>query len=164
MAERDVSISFDKAGSGWADVTLRVGAQHLTLDAISYTTDALGDLVRAALQIAVGGSEVTVCFDREPVEWRLTLLAHGQLLALRVLDFPDISDAAAEEQGRERFKAECDREAFAQAVADAAARVLADVQPNGFARWSDQNPFPYRAFGALQAALVTSDQPPAASA
>src|SRR6185312_11593743 len=103
---------------------------QFTLEAVSYTTDALGDLIRATLEVAAGGRMGTVSFDLEPTEWRLQLLAHAPHLTLTVHEF-----AAAVDAGRELFRAECDLDAFARAVLDAGAAVLKEVDPAGYLPW-----------------------------
>jgi len=163
MDVREVSISLDQAGPGWWDCTLNVGTQRFVLNGASYNTD-VGDLIRAALQISTGGTLARVSFDGEPTELRLVLLAHEPALFVRVLEFANFYDDAVDEVGREVFKAECDLEAFAQSVLDAATSVLRDVRPDGKIWWSGE-PFPIRAFQALQAALATptTEVPPASA-
>lgn len=158
QAKRDVSVSFAKVGQGWANCTLRVGQREFTLGWISDTTDALGDLVRAALHIRVGGFEAQARFDREPGELRLILhhrwegTPQRRIFRLRVLEFPDISADTPEASGQERFCVECDPDTFARAVEAAAAAVLKDVGSKGHTNWWGV-PFPARAYKALVAAL-----------
>jgi hypothetical protein len=174
-AEQDVEVSFTKAGSGWANCKVRVGAQQFTMASLSYTTDAIGDLIRAALQIATGGGSATVSFDREPAEWRIRLQRSWEgvpraevfrvrisesdchpmnLIPANVLDHFGI-EYDPETVGREAplvqlFEAECDPDAFARAVL-AAGATLRDS--NASAEWWHL-PFPSRAYSALEAALA----------
>jgi hypothetical protein len=66
-----VSIAFRLTGHGWARFTLRIGHAAIEVGAFGYCTDALGDLVRAALMIATSGRYAEASFDGEPREWRL---------------------------------------------------------------------------------------------
>jgi hypothetical protein len=60
-----LSFGFELYESGWASLTILVGGRTFTIPAFGSMTDGLGDLVRAALQIATGGSHVGVLFDEE---------------------------------------------------------------------------------------------------
>ncbi|HKP77753.1 MAG TPA: hypothetical protein VJU34_01360, partial [Phenylobacterium sp.] len=71
--DQGVAVTFDLRTHGWATCLLKIGNAELLMDGISYTTDVLGDLVRAALMIASGGQQAACSFDREPAEWRLLL-------------------------------------------------------------------------------------------
>src|SRR6516165_8037456 len=74
LADQGVHIDFHFRGVGWADIHLRVHDKETTINGISYTTDALGDLLRAALMTATGAWTASASFDGEPYESRLVLL------------------------------------------------------------------------------------------
>lgn len=160
MGETDVS--FDRVGQGWANCTFTVGERVLTLDWISDTTDALGDLLRAAVQIAAGGADAVARFDREPAELRVLFerrwegVPQQQVFRVKVLEFPDIYADAPVEEGVLRDYVECDAMAFASAVRAAGAKFLQSVDASGCVDWWGL-PFPHRAFAALEAALDASE-------
>jgi hypothetical protein len=155
----DVSVTFERAGQGWVNLTLAIGDESFVLDWLSYTTDVVGDLVRAAAQIAAGGTEAKAQFDREPVELRLLLerrwegVPQQQIFRVRVLEFPDFYSDAPPEAGEQRFCVGCDPLAFAGAVRLAAVQLLGEADAKGDIEWWGL-PFPFRAFSALEAALA----------
>jgi hypothetical protein len=161
----DVSIEFKFAGAGWADLILKIGQETFVLEGFSYTTDALGDLLRMALMIATGAWTARASFDREPIEWRLIAgnvwddkpKRWREGFWLRVLEFPDIYKRDRDEAGYVAFEATCEPQSFAKAVADCARRYIAQYGTEKY-EWGN-NPFPMRALTALSAAMETSDPP-----
>jgi hypothetical protein len=162
MPDRAIFIDLRLTGSGWAELELRSGHQSFTVDGVSYTTDALGDLLRAALMIATGAWSASVSFDGEPRESRLIAgnfwdaASRRRRFCVRVLEFADIASKQPDEEGVPVFEAECEARDFAAAVRDAARR-LWEVGADGY-RWRDI-PFPLRALRALETALATKDPP-----
>jgi hypothetical protein len=160
MTTDGVEIEFVPAGVGIADCTLRIGGARFTMGGICYTTDALGELLRAAVQIATGGFQAVCRFDCEPAEWRLLLdrewrsATNDFVWNLRVFDLDDFYSDAPLEDRREAFEGKCDGEEFATAIARMASAVLSAMGPEGYEEWWCQ-PFPFRASAALGAALAT---------
>lgn len=72
-----VGFSFELHDAGWASLETKVGGRSFTIPAFGYMTDGLGDLVRAALQVATGESHIGVIFDEEPQRWGLALEPAG---------------------------------------------------------------------------------------
>lgn len=66
-----ISITYDLGRHGWSRLKLTLGGKTLDIGPFGYCTDALGDLIRAALMLATSAYHVEVCFDGEPYEWRL---------------------------------------------------------------------------------------------
>jgi hypothetical protein len=162
MPDRTVFIDFRLTGSGWAELELRIGQESFTVDGISYTTDALGDLLRATLMIATGEWSASVSFDGEPRESRLIAgnvwdeALRRRRFRVRMLEFADIGSHQPDEEGVLVFDAECEARDLAAAVRDAASR-LWDEGAESY-RWRDI-PFPLRALRALETALTTEDPP-----
>lgn len=154
-----VSVSLDPVGKGWVNLTLGVGDDSFVMEWLSYTTDVIGDLVRAAVHIAAGGVDAQTRFDCEPMELRLVLqrrwegVPQQQVFRIKGLEFPDYYSDSASEVGLERFCVACDPRAFAEAVRLAAAGLLADADADGHLDWWGL-PFPFRALSALEAALA----------
>lgn len=72
-----VSFRFQLLEGGWASLDTIIGGRTFSIPAFGYLTDGLGDLVRAALQIATGEGFVGVLFDEEPQCWGLALEPAG---------------------------------------------------------------------------------------
>src|SRR6476469_1808307 len=62
---------------GWATLGVEIGDQAFEFKDFGNTTDGLGDLVRAALQIATGDSYAGVIFDGEPHRYGLAVEPAG---------------------------------------------------------------------------------------
>jgi len=117
-----VETNFHIVGFGSADLEFKFTDRHFVAEGISYTTDAVGDLLRAALLIAAGAPNASVSFDREPAEWRLILrslldVASGRgPVELSVFEFADSCAALPDSEGHEVFKVSCSALDFAHAV------------------------------------------------
>ena len=144
-----VFIGMDAGEIGWVRFTLRVAQQEFSYD-ISDLTDALGDLIRAALQIACGGHIAQAVFQLEPGD----LFIHLERV---VPSNPKLQIRIREERGAgeiELYRAEAGPDQFAKAVLGAAGVILATSGEKGFeTRWD--RPFPVRAMAALKRALAT---------
>jgi hypothetical protein len=66
-----VCIGYQLGKNGRSRFQLNVGPTSVIVGPFGYTTDALGDLVRAALMIATSGLRAEVSLNAEPMEWRL---------------------------------------------------------------------------------------------
>ena len=91
-----VRIDYQLGKNGWSHFQLNVATDSIVVGPFGYCTDALGDLVRAALVIATSGLRAEVSFDAEPMAWRLIVGPYPALygwtdFSLRVLTFPDAS-------------------------------------------------------------------------
>ena len=129
MSEPEVRIDFTLRGVGSAKIDLRIGSKVYVIDGASYTTDALGDLVRMALQIATGAATATASFDHEPAESRLWThnLGGRNGLFLKVLRFPSIYGNEPDHVGEAAFAAECDASDFAAAVLGSRATCVGNI-------------------------------------
>ena len=125
MSDNEVSITFKIVDTGSAECDLRLGLLGYSLKGLSYTADALGDLVRLALMIACGAETATARFDHEPAESRLwaSNLGGRDGLFLKVLKFDSIYANEPDQAGMICFSAECDASVFATAVLEAGKRV-----------------------------------------
>lgn len=163
MAEPTIVVTFTLKGTGWADIDLRVGDQIYTLNGVSYTTDALGDLPRLALVLATGGWTARASFDGEPIEWRLIAgsIWDGQAwrkgFFVRVLTFAEFYKMEPDEAGHLAFETESNTHDFASAVLKAAQRVRELHDAKSYV-WGNY-PFPMRALRVLETALANEDSP-----
>ena len=160
-----VYIDYQLGKNGWSHFQLTVGTASLMVGPFGYCTDALGDLVRAALVIATSGLTAEVSFDAEPMEWRLIAGPYPALsgwtdFRLRVVTFPDaLGPRLSQTGGNLLFEAQCTPESFVSAVQKTAQAVWDEYGADGYDRvWGGPCGFPLRALTALKAA--TSIQEP----
>lgn len=167
----EVCIDYELGQHGWSKFQLTVGSKSIEVGTFGYCSDALGDLVRAALMIATSGWHAQVSFDGEPMEWRLLIgsywVADSTHLAtrsphnawtdfrLRVLTFPACRcPLLPESEGKKLFEASCSPEAFVESVMKAAQAVWDEYGADGYDRvWGGPKGFPLRALTALKAAI-----------
>jgi len=165
----EISIRYDLGQYGWASFTIVAGEQSVEVGDFGDCTDALGDLVQAALLIATGASRAEARFDGEPNEWRLVVVDTGsrdppvsaerpvtqRQVTVRVMAFADLMQYLPEEEGGVLFDALVGRGAFALAVQRAAHAVWDQYGSEGYdAAWLSTDGFPVRALKALDAALA----------
>lgn len=165
------SIAYRLGKYGWSSFTLTIGDARVDIGKFGYCTDALGDLVRAALVIAASGSHAEVSFDGEPHEWRLLIdrewgaKTSRAMCHVRVLTFANIGAQSPESEGDNIFDAQCDSDDFARAVETAAREVFEEHGIDGYNKaWLPfLNGFPLRGLEALRAALAVEEPPIASS-
>ena len=156
-----VCIDYQLGKNGWSRFQMDVGGASVVVGPFGYCTDALGDLVRAALMIATTGMRAEVSFDAEFLEWRL--IAGGNWVArsefsLRVFTFPNANPSLAEAEGQKVFEAQCLPEDFVRAVLKAAEAVWQEHGVDGYDRaWGGPCGFPLRALTALKAAISVQE-------
>lgn len=170
MKAEPISIEYDLGRSGWSRFTLNVGDRKVDVGSFSYCTDALGDLVRAALAMATGAYRAEVGLELEPGEQRLIFQrayrssSLGGSCQLSLLEFEDFA-CLPEERGRVLFKATVETEAIARAIAGTAQALWDRHGPDEYnALWMGDRGFPLSALRALQCALEVEDPAPHESA
>ncbi len=133
-----LAINYRLTGTGWSECHISCGEQSCTTTA-SYLSDALGNLVRAAVALLSGFSAVTFSFEEEPGEYRWVVRSPRlNEIDLVILEFPDLYGSKPDDEGKELFRVRCTPETFAQAVYEAASRVLAQEGEAGYAeKWAD---------------------------
>src|SRR5579864_1235043 len=70
---RPLSIVFRLGDNGWATMHIASGDEAVDVGSFGYCTDALGDLVRAALMIATNSPRAEAVFDGEPALWGIAV-------------------------------------------------------------------------------------------
>jgi hypothetical protein len=146
-----VSITYDLGQHGWSSFRLTVGDHALDIGPFGYCTDALGDLVRAALLLATSADGAEVRFDGEPYEWRL-FIDEGWKPELRL---------RVEGDGELLIEGRGASHDFARAVQKAAQGIWDTYNADGYNEaWYGQRGFPLRALKALDAALSYDEPPP----
>ncbi len=162
-----VSIEYKLGEYGWSSFQLTIGTVSTHVGPFGYCTDALGDLVRAALMVATSVSRAEVSFDGEPREWRLIVEKEWGMigeptakLGIKVLVFPHILPRAPDSEGEKVFEAYTSPDAFAGAVLDAVQRLWDANGAEGYNRaWNGFQGFPLRGLQALRAALSVEEPP-----
>jgi len=148
------SINFTLDGAGWATCIVSSGDAHCEITA-SYLSDALGDLVRAALATLSDGNPVSLSFDEEPGEFRWLLeQLPSNLLVVRILGFPELWGDRPDSEGKSLFRAEVTTIDFGKAVQAAAATVLEKHGVKGYAKSWIQHSFPLEQFQLLGDAIA----------
>ncbi|WP_226636945.1 hypothetical protein [Brevundimonas poindexterae] len=117
-------IRLDIEDHGWASVAVSCGDHSFETDGVSNSTDALGDMIRAAVDLLRGADSCRFSFDGEPVEtrWVLDRDAPNEV-RLRLLQFPHICRSSAFDPGVERFSAVMAADSFVRAVLREADRI-----------------------------------------
>jgi hypothetical protein len=138
----DAQFDYQLTELGWAKARLRVGIASVELSA-SYLDDALGDLVRGALALALGAGEVRFAWAEEPGEFRWVLVRLGPSLSVRVLWFDDGPwNFQPDERGTELLAATCDPETFWSAIAYGARVVRDELGTDGYRQHWGAHDFP----------------------
>ena len=137
-----LAINYRLTGTGWSECQVSCGARSCTTTA-SYLSDALGNLVRAAVALLSGFSAVTFSFEEEPGEYRWVIRSPRlNEIELSILEFPDLYGGKPDCEGQEIFRVRCIPETFSEAVYKAASDVLAQEGESGYVeKWVD-HPFP----------------------
>lgn len=154
-----LELEYNLLEHGWANFHLRCCGKEVSVGDFSYTTDALGDLVRAAISILGGARQITIRLDGEPIETRLILDQANQTdINLRILSFDDIYRPVPEEAGALIFEANINRLAFARAIQNAAHHVLTAHGLEGYLNSRSYHDFPLTDLEALDLALSKSTE------
>ena len=168
----DVRLDLSLQGSGWAQLEIVSPQGTTVIEAISYCTNALDDLVRAGLDIATEKGIGAAIFDHEPALSALVAetswienndWCSGARLSV-IRDLP----GWIEPSFKWRASVEADaiisvgsRDELARLFLDMASRLLQEHGEDGYEKlWGGQRPFPRRAVVALEAALNCPTSPP----
>lgn len=149
----EVTFEYRLTGFRWSEAAIQIGRSGASLSA-SYLDDALGDLVRAAVDIAQGATSARISWAEEPGEYRWVLTRNDDQLDVRVLWFDELWGSDPDERGKEGLAATCTVRAFLLAVAAGAERVRDDVGTESYrAQWIE-NDFPSRELNHLRELLA----------
>ena len=159
-------LDFILEGPGWASIEISAGSFNRRIESISYTTDALDDLLRMGFDIATDKDWTFAEFDHEPAQtvllaetgrWENEDWQSGARLS-------SISDAEIPTTGvtwnvirkakRDFVLPLSSRDELATLFLGAARRVLERHGEDGYRQtWGGRLGFPIRAVTALEAAL-----------
>jgi hypothetical protein len=126
------TIDYKLTGAGWAECIVEANGQKASLSA-SYLSDALGELLRAAVNLLEGVRGNTVSFAEEPGEYRWRLIrVDSEQIHVSVLSFDKLWGNEPDEAGNLVFQTVCPVREFAAAVASAAQRILDEYGVDGY--------------------------------
>lgn len=150
-----LTIDYRLAGSGWADCTIRVDGQECEVSA-SYLSDALGNLVLAAVAVLAGAHSISVGFDEEPGEYRWSVVrTDGGTVRLTVLMFQELWGNRPDAEGKALSSWTGHPVDFGRAVRDAAEAVLKEHGLTGYKeRWVEHD-FPSQQLDLLKSYIAT---------
>jgi hypothetical protein len=135
-----LAIDYRLLNAGWAECTVRVGSVSQELSA-SYLSDALGNLVLAAVAVLAGLHCVATSFDEEPGEYRwVAERASGTDISPKVLAFDELWGNKPNHEGKVLVETTCHPLVFGEAVHKAASAVLAQHGEAGYKeRWMEHD-------------------------
>lgn len=144
-----LSIVYALVGTGWSRCTVKAEGHQVELSA-SYLSDALGNLVLAAIATLSGFRICTFGFDEEPGEYRWVIEAiDTNIVKVEVLEFSELWGKLPNSDGKLLITFKCAPLVFAKAVHEAALAVLNKYGVTGYNdKWSEY-PFPERQVAVL---------------
>jgi hypothetical protein len=148
-----LTIDYRLAGSGWVDCTIRSDGRECKLSA-SYLSDALGKLVLAAAAVLAGVHSVSVGFDKEPGEYRWSIVCtDAGAMRVSILSFQDLWGNLPDADGTLMLSVSCAPLDFGNAVREAAEAVLSK---NGLADYNAQwgHDFPSKELDLLRSYIA----------
>lgn len=139
-----LKIDYRLVGAGWAECTVEHAASKCYLSA-SYLSDALGNLVLAAVGVLAGLHCVETSFDEEPGEFRWAVEWHDNTdVHVRVLRFDELWGNRLSAEGKELLGFTCHPLVFGEAVHKAASIVLAQHGLAGYKEKWVRHDFPQK--------------------
>ena len=152
-----ITFTYRMMGSGWSEATLGDGAETVTLDGISYLSDALRDLIGGVLALLDGGKRAEFSWFTEPGEFAWLLTHHKQVFSLRVTRFKDWEDFRGKyDRGKTVFKGRGTLQQFSESVLAQLDELYATVGPGGYQKqWGSS--FPFDEYQRLRARLSASE-------
>lgn len=149
-----MELIYQLAGAGWADARISDGDRQLDMS-VSYLSDALGNMARAALALLRGSREASFAFEDEPGQHRWTLVrGDSDSLSIRIHWFDDALSTRPAERRTEVFACECCVLDFAGQVSAVLHHVLADEGIDGYKRRWQMHDFPSETLNQIQRLLT----------
>jgi hypothetical protein len=149
-----MQLVYQLAGTGWADARISHNSKYRDM-AVSYLSDALGDMAQAALGLVSGTREVSFSFQDEPGEhkWLLTR-GEADSLRIRILWFNDTFSRRPQESGEEVFACDCAVLDFVGQISHVLHNILSEESVEGYKRRWKNHDFPLDAYTELQRVLT----------
>lgn len=144
-----MKLSYKLTGAGWASSLVEDGERRFEIGRISYLSDALKDLMKAAVGVLEGATRVWFLWHDEPGEHRWIIERSGDGLVIRILWFDDAFKALPDEKGKEIFRFTCRVANFVGEVLACGQALLAEHGEEGYRdEWRSE--FPEEEFGRLE--------------
>jgi hypothetical protein len=147
-----VTLTYKLTGSGWSECQIEIGKENALITA-SYLSDALGSLVRAAVDLLTGSTEAIAQFDEEPGEYRWLFSQRNNELQLRILWFNELWGNRPNEEGEPILVAQCSLMAFARALHAALEHILEEHGIEGYKDMWVEHDFPLQSYEALKSLI-----------
>ena len=123
--------------------------RRLEIGRISYLSDGLKDMMKAAVGLLEGATRVWFLWHDEPGEHRWIINRVNDELEIRILWFDDAFKALPDERGREVFCLTCRLAKFVGEVLACGRSLLAEHGEQGYSdEWCSE--FPDEEFGRLE--------------
>jgi hypothetical protein len=148
-----IHFNYRLSGRGWAECDIEIDDQiaHLTA---SYLSDALGDLVRAVVDILGPAPESESRFMEEPGEyrWLFTKPSAGRV-RVRILWYDDYPKQPDHPSDRTELDAECRLRSFAGAILAGAQQIHRQNGEKGYLELWRNHPYPTELVDRLKSLL-----------
>ena len=152
-----MELIYDLEGAGWAGARISDGSRHRYFS-VSYLSDALGDMAKAAVMLLNGSREESFSFQDEPGVHRFVLTrGDADSLTIRVLWFERTFSGRADRFGEEVFRCECAVLDFVGQVFASLHSIFADRGLDGYMQAWRNHEFPVRAYEEIQRRLNPSN-------
>lgn len=144
-------IAYRLVGTGWSECYVQDDSGNECTVSASYLSDALGNLVLAALVIGSQFSKASFSFDEEPGEYRWIIeRTDANLVRINNLSFEELWGGKPDEAGELLFTSECRPIVFSEAVLRAATDLLEKIGEKGYSEQWAEHPFPVRQLTLLR--------------
>jgi hypothetical protein len=146
-----IHLTYKLVGSGWSECTLRDDAGAECTVTASYLSDALGNLVLAALAIGSGFTCASFGFDEEPGEYRWVIEQEDiNLVRIKMVSFQELWGGKPNQQGQLLFSTTCRPVVFAAEVLRVASKLLDEHGEASYLEHWVEHPFPVRQLELLR--------------
>jgi hypothetical protein len=153
------TLDFRLTGSGWAECDLTVRDTRLTMT-VSYTSDALRDLLDATIEMLRNSESATASFDEEPGEYRWCLeRISDNKLNIKIRWFDDVASGKPDCEGKLLFDQSCGKRTFGSAIAAACGKLLSEIGIEDYRRKWLRYPFPENEYAKLTEILQQYEFP-----
>jgi hypothetical protein len=157
VVETEARVDYRLTGHGWSEADVVIGHQQAHLTA-SYIRDALGDLVRAGLEIAAERDAARVTWALEPGCYRWKFDRRGADLDVEIWSYEgDWPRADSETDGSLVMHTECTVIAMCRAISVAAHSVLDVHGVAGYLKEWGEAAFPVTDLARLDSLIAQQD-------
>ncbi len=156
VVETQARVDYRLTGHGWSEADVVIGHERAHLTA-SYISDALGNLVRAGLEIAAGRKAARVTWALEPGCYRWKFDRRGADLDVEIWSYAGDWGVDSETDGSLVMHSECPVMAMCRAISVAAHSVLDVHGVDGYLKEWAAAPFPVNDLAELDSLIAQPD-------